>query len=188
MTLPRVHGWYTFEVLYREAVVNAPENAHFVEVGSWLGKSAIGMCNLFNEYKRTDIRFDCIDAWEEGDWMSGGVDIKAQFDAHGDLHAVFKANIKAYGHAHLIYDSFKCDSTLGASMYEDESLDFVFLDADHRYPKVRDDILTWLPKINEGGVLAGDDYDWAGVKESVDEVLGPEACIHQRLWKTIKQS
>jgi len=52
------------------------------------------------------------------------------------------------------------------------NLDIVFIDADHSYDAVRKDIDLWLPKIREGGILAGHDYiDYIeyGVKKAVDE-------------------
>ncbi|MBI2625271.1 MAG: class I SAM-dependent methyltransferase [Candidatus Nealsonbacteria bacterium] len=57
----------------------------------------------------------------------------------------------------------------------DESLDLVFIDADHSYEEVKKDIEFWLPKIRKGGVLTGHDYDYPrhpDVKKAVDEVLG----------------
>jgi hypothetical protein len=45
-----------------------------------------------------------------------------------------------------------------AKTFEDESLEFVFLDASHEYEDVRDDIESWYPKVKRGGVLAGHGY------------------------------
>ena len=55
------------------------------------------------------------------------------------------------------------------------TLDLVFIDALHGYDNVLEDISLWQPKIREGGILCGDDYDQAhceGVKQAVDEVFG----------------
>lgn len=57
---------------------------------------------------------------------------------------------------------------------EDSSLDFVFIDALHKYEAVKEDIQAWLPKIRKGGILAGDDYHGKHmdeVKIAVDELL-----------------
>jgi SAM-dependent methyltransferase len=54
-------------------------------------------------------------------------------------------------------------------------LDFVFIDADHSYKGVRDDIEAWKDKVKPGGLLSGHDYnnpnDPCGpeVKRAVDE-------------------
>jgi len=57
----------------------------------------------------------------------------------------------------------------------DHSLGFVYIDAQHRYENVRDDIKNWLPKVKKGGVIAGHDYNpWGdpsrgGVAKAVDQ-------------------
>ncbi|MBV6459393.1 MAG: hypothetical protein HONBIEJF_02541 [Fimbriimonadaceae bacterium] len=44
------------------------------------------------------------------------------------------------------------------ALFEDHSLDLVFIDGDHRYEAVRADIHHYLPNIKPGGILAGRDY------------------------------
>ncbi len=58
-----------------------------------------------------------------------------------------------------------------AQYVQDESLDFVFIDADHSYECVKKDIEAWLLKIKEGGLLCGHDINLEGVKKAVDEYL-----------------
>jgi len=41
---------------------------------------------------------------------------------------------------------------------EDESLDFVFIDGDHHFDYVMEDILVWNRKVKKGGVVSGHDY------------------------------
>lgn len=38
------------------------------------------------------------------------------------------------------------------------SLDFVYIDANHEYSHVKQDIELWAPKVRKGGIVAGDDY------------------------------
>ena len=79
-----------------------------------------------------------------------------------------------------------------AKEIEDESLDLVFIDANHSYEYVKKDILAWLPKVKKGGILAGHDYEeeiqkdeW-GVKEAVEELI-PEYEVKDTTWIMIKQ-
>jgi hypothetical protein len=52
-------------------------------------------------------------------------------------------------------------------------LDFVYLDADHLYQSVMNDIINWYPKVKIGGLMCGHDYaQEAGVKDAVDEFFG----------------
>jgi hypothetical protein len=69
----------------------------------------------------------------------------------------------------------------------DKSLDFVFIDGDHTYEGVKEDIALWLPKTRY--LLAGHDYDADderfGVRKAVREVLGRKnLIIHKqaRIW------
>lgn len=62
----------------------------------------------------------------------------------------------------------KMNSEDAALLIEDESLDFVFIDADHSYDGVWSDIEAWLPKIRPGGLLSGHDYN------NPEDVCGPE--------------
>jgi len=42
--------------------------------------------------------------------------------------------------------------------FEDNSLDFVYIDANHRFKFIAEDMMEWAKKVKEGGVLAGHDY------------------------------
>jgi predicted O-methyltransferase YrrM len=57
----------------------------------------------------------------------------------------------------------------------DGLLDFVFIDADHSYGAVKDDIACWAPKVRAGGWVGGHDYHprkFPGVVKAVDEAYG----------------
>jgi len=55
-----------------------------------------------------------------------------------------------------------------------DDLDFTYIDGDHSYKAVLEDLSTWSAKIRNGGILGGHDYecpDFPGVKRAVDEFL-----------------
>jgi hypothetical protein len=57
----------------------------------------------------------------------------------------------------------RASSQKGSEIFQDESLDFVYIDANHAYDFVVDDINYWYSKIKKGGYLWGHDYidlDW----------------------------
>lgn len=57
-----------------------------------------------------------------------------------------------------------------APSLENESLDFVFIDANHEYGFVKQDLEAWFPKVRCGGLICGHDYQsWPGVRQAVDE-------------------
>lgn len=56
--------------------------------------------------------------------------------------------------------------------FEDNSLDFVFIDGDHKYEYVLEDITLWHKKVRLGGVMYGHDFaerDDFGVVKAVKE-------------------
>jgi hypothetical protein len=62
-------------------------------------------------------------------------------------------------------------SVQASKLYNDKSLDFVFLDADHKYETIKADIQHWLPKIKPGGIIGGHDYSqsFPGIPKAVNE-------------------
>jgi predicted O-methyltransferase YrrM len=66
-------------------------------------------------------------------------------------------------------------SVEAASSFSDESLDWVYIDADHSYDGVKRDLDAYFRKVKPGGFIAGDDYGqgdkWFGhgVTRAVDE-------------------
>jgi hypothetical protein len=56
--------------------------------------------------------------------------------------------------------------------YSDNHFDFIYHDASHLYKDLKKDLNQWLPKLKEGGIMAGHDYtenykDYVG--KAVDE-------------------
>ena len=49
-------------------------------------------------------------------------------------------------------------SVHAATDWADNSVDFVYLDGDHKYEPVLQDIEAWWPKIRPGGIWSGHDY------------------------------
>lgn len=65
----------------------------------------------------------------------------------------------------------KATSVDAAPTIPNESLDFVFIDAQHTYEACKEDIETWFPKIRRGGFVTGHDYRWDGVTRAVNEFV-----------------
>ena len=58
-------------------------------------------------------------------------------------------------------------STGALDLFEDNSLDFVFIDADHRFQYVTEDIAGWSKKVRSGGIISGHDMGRAASKDFV---------------------
>jgi predicted O-methyltransferase YrrM len=64
---------------------------------------------------------------------------------------------------------FECSSVEAANYIDDESLDFIFIDADHSYESVLQDLTIWYPKLKQGGLLTGHDYYMKPVEQAVND-------------------
>lgn len=62
-----------------------------------------------------------------------------------------------------------------SEMFENDSLDWVYIDADHTYDAVLRDLYAWWYKVKPCGILCGHDYvdspeyPWIETKRAVDE-------------------
>lgn len=45
-----------------------------------------------------------------------------------------------------------------ARRHANRSLDFVYIDANHSFPQVVNDLSAWTPKVRRGGIVAGHDF------------------------------
>tara|TARA_R110002153_G_C13126303_1_gene479392 strand:+ start:89 stop:742 length:654 start_codon:yes stop_codon:yes gene_type:complete len=168
-----VQGWFTFPILYSWIVDKLKDNSHIVEVGAWLGQSVTYMgVEIINSGKT--IKFDCVDTWEgssecvnedgllEFIWIKhdekGNEIFNEKYIWTADqLYNKFLDNIKPLEH---VVNPIKSTSIEAATLYDDKSLDFVFIDAGHDFDNVKADIEAWLPKVKNGGYIAGHDYSW----------------------------
>lgn len=161
-----IHGWTDGDLfqLYSKAVKEATDNSHFVEIGSWKGKSASYMCvEIINSGKK--IKFDCVDPW------TGTSDAEHGFDEDYKNKTLFETFTKNMESVKEYYNPIRMTSVEASKLYEDNSLDFVFIDGNHDYENVRNDVLAWLPKIKPGKILTGHDWSVGEVKPGVLSVL-----------------
>jgi len=148
-----IKGWFTYPGLYEDMVDKFPSGSVFVEVGAYRGQS---LSYLLVEMVNAGKMFSVF-----------AVD---SFVMPGCSFDFLKFNLR---HVRNKFKIIVGDSAASASSFEDKSLDFVFIDANHEYEFVKKDILAWLPKIKEGGILAGHDYpSYSGVVQAVDELFG----------------
>lgn len=155
----KLPGWHHTPQLYDEAIAEASEGAHFVEVGVWKGRSTAYMAeHILHSKKR--ITFDVVDHFQGSRELQNDPDVQG-----GCLYEVFQANV-AYVRDAIRYIVAK-PSVRAARDYGDGALDWVFLDASHEAADVEADCAAWWPKVKHGGVLAGDDWPWESVQAGV---------------------
>lgn len=69
-------------------------------------------------------------------------------------------NIQGYENRGIM---IRATSKEAVNLFQDESLDWIWIDANHAYDYVKEDIQLWWPKLKKGGLFSGHDYmnmDW----------------------------
>ena len=178
ITHKEIFGWFdaNAEKFYSMMIDRFPDGSRFLEIGAYMGQST---CFMAQEIKRKNRRicFDCIDHFK------GNEDHQNQL-AGRNLYHLFLDNMKRAGTLDTVH-VYPMDANVAANLiYDDESLDFVFIDADHSYECVKNDIARWMPKVKKGGVISGDDYvrQHPGVIQAVNETFQNNFELLGRNW------
>lgn len=136
-----------------------PKNIEMIELGTWSGE---GLSHFMSSGKIK--KCHCVDMWVDH-YAEQCVD--TYVGHYGNV-------IKHKGKTADMHGGF-CDN----------SVDFVYIDADHSYEGVLEDITNYLPKIKKGGIIGGHDYAgwYPGVIQAVDELLGkPDEIFEDTSW------
>jgi cephalosporin hydroxylase len=141
--------WFSATEIYRRQAALARHGAVFVEVGAWKGRSTVFMAVEIIKSGKA-ISFFTVDHWLGSDAAhKHDEDLK-----NGRLFDVFSANIAPVAHRVEIIQDYSVNA---ARRFADGSVDFVYVDAGHKYDDVSSDLAAWWPKVRPGGVMAGDD-------------------------------
>ena len=147
---------------------------NIIEVGSWLGDSAIALAD-----PECCESLTCVDWWE-GSESDSTRQFKENIGCKENLLGIFKWNINKYQklnvHRRLPgITVMNMSSTQAASEFAGEPADIIFLDADHTYENVFADIDQWLPHLRKDGIMIGHDYnarEFPGVGQAAHEMFG----------------
>lgn len=162
-----IDGWFNFQALYTD-MVGRFNDAVFVEIGTWEGKSTVFMADKIKNSGR-NIKFYAIDLFAQ--CIIGGATYEADYEKYlKNIEPVKDYITTIKGDSHKVYEQF-----------EDKSIDFLFIDGNHDYESVKKDIELWLPKVK--GVIAGHDFPWTSVSTAVREIFGDVKMIpHCGCW------
>lgn len=143
-----------------------PHNAIVIEVGVQAGDFA--SCILKKTHPRKLYLIDC---WDHQD-----PDIYRDPDAN-------VSNVEQERLYQYVLKKFESEPAVAvirqysknaAQRFANESIDWIFIDANHGYDAIKEDIQLWWPKVKKGGFLSGHDYNvypGFGIVQAVNEFL-----------------
>jgi hypothetical protein len=111
-----------------------------------------------------------VDLWAEYD------EYDESFHDHEKNFSIAMENLSPYKNKIQIHRDF---SSKVASQFEDESLDFVYLDANHSYDGCLEDLIAWYPKLKIGGLFCGDDYHPGDVMDYNGSMFGVTKAVQE---------
>lgn len=176
-----IGGWCDYAEFYREIASAIPDGALFVEIGSWMGQSISVFCQALQDAEKTAIVY-CVDTFKGEQNQPAHI---ATVEQHGgSIREVFERNMTEAGVRQMI-EVIEGDSAESADLFEDGTIDVIYIDAAHDYDSVVKDLAAWFPKIKPNGIFSGHDYPWHEVKRAVDEhaaANGYEVAQIGRVW------
>ena len=94
-----------------------------------------------------------VDTWRK---MEGYVDLNSKDDEY-HIKCLLETieNTKEFAdRSHIM----RMTSEMASNVFPDNYFDFIYIDANHAYEYVMQDLEMWWPKLKVGGVFSGDDY------------------------------
>lgn len=139
------------ETLMRDLCSEFPKGKG-VEIGTFKGQFSK---QIINNWTGT---LYMVDVWRE--IKEGYIDSSNHGLIKSNLYEETMNNIKGFEDRAIM---IRATSEIASELFQDDSLDFVYIDANHAYDYVVQDINLWFPKVKNGGYVCGHDYiniDW----------------------------
>lgn len=171
----QISGWMDLDTLLMLAF-EASRHIRLVEVGSWKGRSTVAMAH----YLPPNGFLWCVDTFEGPENKAGfEMDFREVIEFGPDFVLnQFKENTKDYSDKIQVIQensatAWKTLQPLCASGY-----DMIFIDADHYYEKVKNDIINFGKILAPWGLLCGHDYKIPDVSKALYEIYPSERVLH----------
>lgn len=147
-------------LLYKLAT-EVPAGGVIVEIGSFQGKSTIA---LATGAKEAGALVWAIDPHED-------IQVTEQTHYGMENHAALLQNLTTY-HLGDVVRVVALSSWAVARAWEDNPIDLLWIDGDHRYEAVKDDFMFWSQRVTTHGKIAMHDTTghWPGVTRLLEEI------------------
>lgn len=175
----RIQGWMSSEEL--EWLARTSRDARVtIEVGSWKGRStkAMALATLGRIY--------AVDHWRGSSNPADATSIEVAARGHDAIFAEFCENLKdEIASGRVIPVRMENREAARSLPLPSQGADFVFIDSDHGYERVREDILSFRPFVRPEGILSGHDFSpgWPGVVQAVAELAPGYSIAVGSIWK-----
>jgi predicted O-methyltransferase YrrM len=129
------------------------QKGRYVEVGTCFGGFAdFLLANTPAEH------LTCIDPYRKWADDHYADSLNGYSDAEND-QKYLQVFCRLYGKYGTRVSMMRSPSVLSASAFADNSLSFIYIDANHSCAAVLEDISAWISKLAPGGIIAGDDVE-----------------------------
>ena len=144
-----------------------------VEIGCWQGRSTVALANAVAP--RTVHAVDT--------WQGSPGEVSAALAASRDVFAEFQANVAELTAGNVEIHRMGWRDFLPTVS---EPVAFAFIDAEHSYREVYDNVAALIPMMASGGVLCGDDMHHPPVRRALLDLLPADevwACTTVWSWR-----
>ncbi len=150
-----------------------------LEIGSWIGFSTLTWAQALDEFLPHKGSILCVDPWASywspAEIKAGGVMATMDFMACSDLaYNLFRHNI-TFAPAAIRIDHARGRSEDVLPHFADGRFDLIFIDGDHRYAAVANELRAADRLLADGGLLCGDDLEHQAAPGAYD---GQDPAIH----------
>ena len=166
---PEIIGWHSNSPMFERLVMEVRPRL-IIEVGTWLGASAITMARAAEKHG-LDCNILCIDTWLGAldHFQTDYLRLRRE-NGYPSVYKQFMANVIHEGLQRRIIP-FPQTSIIAARWLTSRNVaaDMVYIDASHDYEDVLADIESYAKLVRPGGVLFGDDIGIDGVRLALHE-------------------
>ncbi|MCR9254846.1 MAG: class I SAM-dependent methyltransferase [Alphaproteobacteria bacterium] len=139
------------------------DGMRFLEVGSWLGSSALVWAEALEMFASGPKSLLCVDPWEVyfSDKEVADGEIYRNFNSlleTGLAYDLFRHNI-GFAPASVEIDHIRGGFARASAFLRPGFFDLIYLDGNHHYESTRQDIEIAKKLVSEGGVICGDDLE-----------------------------
>lgn len=162
---PGTKVYYNHRARWLEKLIKEKNFTKGAEIGVFEGTTFKHLIENCPNLHLTGVDVFCSDK----DWKRLNIKTTEELNKHPALerYDALLQFCENYSERAIVWRDF---SNLAHNRIQDESLDFVFIDASHNYDSVLEDLKCWAPKIRKGGIVSGHDINMFGVRRAVMDV------------------